>query len=557
MKSYKSIVLYSALALIIAQPSMVFAKEYSPTFNSVDLVKDIKILGSDAYEGRGVGTPAEKKTIDYIAKNLAEAGFSPGGDNGTWFQDVQLRRFTLSDSKASLNLGNTGTNLEVGKDITISTRNATKDVNLDKVPLVFAGYGITAPERGWSDFKDENGNKIDVKGKVIVVLVNDPDFYQPELNTFGGKAMTYYGRWTYKYEEAARQGALGCIIIHESDAAAYGWETVKNSNTGKKIDIMRDPTSPAGPDMESWITYDTAQKMFKGAGLDLEALKVAARSKNFHAQELKNVTLSASFKTNVETITSHNVIGILKGKKHPDEYIAYSAHWDHLGIGLPDKKGDKIYNGALDNASGVASILEIARAYKKAPRPDRSIIMFSWTAEESGLLGSEYYASHPIYPLAKTVAGFNIDGINIAGKTKNIEVTGYGQSSLEDDLAVYAKKQGRYISPEDTPEAGHFFRSDHFPFVKRGVPMLAAGSGVDMRNGGVAAGKAANEEYLKAHYHQPSDEYSPTWKLDGAIEDLQIYFKMGYDLANSTKWPEWKPSSEFKAERDKSAADRK
>lgn len=550
MRSIKSILLSSTIVMAAIAPTFALAKDYIPDISAQRITDDIKVLGSDEFEGRGVGTRAENKTIEYIATKFSEAGLQPGGPNGSWYQPVELKRYLLSDRKATLNIGNKSTPLDIGNQITVSTRSANQDVDFSKVPMVFVGYGINAPERGWNDFKDAKGNPIDVKGKMIVVLINDADFFKPELNTFGGKTMTYYGRWTYKFEEAARQGALGCIIIHETAPAAYGWETVKNSNTDDSLDIVRDEKSPAGPAWESWVTYDTAQTMFKGAGLDLEKLKTEAETKDFHAVELKGVTLSGSFKTKVEQVTSHNVVAIKKGKTRPDEYVLYSAHWDHLGIGVPDANGDKIYNGALDNASGVAALIELSRAYGKAPATDRSVIFLSWTAEESGLLGSDYYTTHPVYPLAKTVAGFNMDGINIVGPAKNFQVTGFGQSSLEDDLAVYAKAQNRYITPEDTPEKGHFFRSDHFPFVKKGVPMLAAGSGIDLVNGGEAAGKAANEDYITKHYHQPSDEWSPNWDLSGAVQDLDVYFKMGYDLANSKKWPEWKPTSEFKAARD-------
>lgn len=533
------------------------AKPFEPKFSASRLSSDIKEVSSDAYEGRGVGTRAETKTIEFISNGMKKAGLQPGGPNGSWTQDVLLRRFKVIDPQVSINLNGTNRDLKVGEDITISSRGALNDVALNNAPLVFVGYGISAPERGWNDFKDENGKEIDVKGKIIVVLINDADYYAPQNNTFGGIAMTYYGRWTYKYEEAARRGALGCLIIHETGPASYGWETVKNSNNGNKLDIVRDDPLKSSPKLESWISYSLAQDIFKAAGLDLDAQKKAAQSKDFHAKELKNITLNGGFGMKTETITSHNVVGMIKGKTRPDEYVLYSAHWDHLGIGIPDKTGDNIFNGALDNATGIASIIELARSYKSAPAPQRSVVFVSFTAEESGLLGSEYYATNPVVPLEKTVAGFNIDGINLIGRSKNLEVTGIGQSSLEDDLVKYAKAQGRYISPEDTPEAGHFFRSDHFPLVKRGVPMLAAGSGVDLRKGGITAGKAANEAYVEEHYHQPSDEWSPKWNYDGAIEDLMINFKMGYDLANSKKWPQWKPNSEFKAARDKSEDMRK
>jgi Zn-dependent M28 family amino/carboxypeptidase len=547
---------FSIIALL-ASSTMVEAKQYKPKISAARISQDTKTLGSDEFEGRGVATRAEIKTIDFIAKSLASASFAPAGDNGSWYQDVKLRHFKVVNPNLTLNLNGKTKQLEIGKDITVSSRGAMGDVTFDKTPLIFVGYGIYAPERNWNDFKDENGNDIDVKGKIIVVLINDADYYQPELNTFKGKAMTYYGRWTYKFEEAARRGAAGCLIIHETGPASYGWETVKNSNRGEKLDIVRDDPSKASPKLESWISFEQAKEIFAASGQNLEALKIAARKKDFHAVPLNGISLDGSFGMNNETVTSHNVVGIIKGKKRPDEYVLYTAHWDHLGIGLPDKSGDNIFNGALDNATGVASIIELARSFKTAPQPDRSIVMIGWTAEESGLLGSEYYATNPIYPLEKTVAGFNIDGINIVGRSKNLQITGIGQTTLEDDLVKYAKAQGRYITPEDKPESGGFYRSDHFPFAKRGVPFLTAESGVDLVKGGKAAGKKASEEYVSANYHQPNDEWSAKWDLSGAIEDLKIYFEMGYDLANSKKWPQFKPNSEFKAARDKTEALRK
>lgn len=533
-------------------PALSKSGKFKPEFSAKRINEYVQTVASDEFEGRGVGTAGETKAINFISAGFESNGFAPGGDNGTWFQDVSLRKFTIENPKITVKLNGNSKDLEVNKDITVSTRAALNDVSFKDLPLIFAGYGIIAPERNWNDFKDENGKPIDVKGKIIVVLINDADFHEPKLNTFGGKAMTYYGRWTYKFEEAARLGALGCLIIHENDAASYGWATVKNSNNGKKLDIVRDNPLKASPILESWISYDFAKELFKSAGLDLDAEKKAARSKGFAAKELKNVTLSGDFAVKTETIKSHNVIGILKGKKNPDEFIVYGAHWDHLGIGLPDAKGDKIYNGALDNGTGVASLIEMARNFSKAPKPDRSIVLIGFTAEESGLLGSEFYASNPIYPLEKTVLGVNMDGLNIFGRTKDVEIVGWGQSSLEQDIVKYAKTQNRIVKPEGSPEAGGFFRSDHFPFVKRGVPFVNAGSGSDMLKGGKAAGKKVSDDYISKNYHQPSDEWSDKWDLDGAIEDLTIYYNIGSEYANSTKWPKWNKSSEFKAIRDKS-----
>ncbi|MDC7683534.1 M28 family metallopeptidase [Asticcacaulis sp. BYS171W] len=543
-------VIWTALCLISAGAA-------SAQTLSVDRVlKDVQVLASDEFEGRGVATRAEDKTVAYIADGFKTAGFLPGAKDSagkpSYFQDVALRRFRVSDPALSFTLPDGKTVPVVqGENMTVATRGATADVTLN-APLVFVGYGVTAPERGWDDFKG-----VDVKGKIIVVLINDPDFVEPALKTFNGKAMTYYGRWTYKYEEAARRGAVGAIIIHDTDAAAYGWATVKNSNTRDRFDIVRAEPLKVNPALESWIQADTADALFTAAGLDLKALRVQARSKAFKPVELKGVTLSGTYKVTADEIHTRNVVAVLPGKTKPDEYVLYSAHWDHLGIGNPDATGDKIFNGAFDNATGVAGILELARAFARAPRTDRSIVMISFTAEESGLLGSEYYASNPLFPLDKTVGGVNIDGLNIAGKTRNIELTGYGQSTLEDMLAEALKGQKRVVTPDQRAEAGLFYRSDHFPMAKRGVPMLFGAWGLDMVEGGLEAGKKFSEAYIRDHYHQPSDEYEASWDMTGGMQDLEAYYALGRKLATAKVWPEWKPGSEFKAVRDKSAKTRK
>ena len=541
----KSILLASVALLSLS--GAVHAQEIS----AARISNDIKVLSSDDFEGRGITTPAEQKTIDYMAKGFASAGFQPGGENGGWTQAVHLRQFIVSDPKLAFNFADGHSlNLKQGGDITASTRGALGDVSFDKAPLVFVGYGVTAPERGWDDFKG-----MDVKGKVLVELINDPDFVEPQLMTFAGKAMTYYGRWTYKYEEAARRGAAGVIIIHDPDAASYGWDTVRNSWSGPQFDIVRPNPSTASPKLESWMTHDTAEALFKSAGLDLADLRIKARSKDFQPVAL-NVTLSGGYKVAATEITTHNIIARLPGIKYPDETVLYTGHWDHLGICAPDA-ADKICNGAVDNGTGIATLLELARSFGKAEKPERSIVMIAFTAEESGLLGSEYYATNPVYPLAKTVAGINMDALNVNGATRDIVVEGVGQSSLDDMVALYAGKQNRTITPDPRPEAGGFFRSDHFPLVKRGVPMLVASSGDDMVKGGKAAGEAFSEDYTEKRYHQPADEWSAKWDMGGLVEDATLYYQMGAALANSHQWPMWRETSEFKGARDASAAERK
>jgi Zn-dependent M28 family amino/carboxypeptidase len=536
---------------------------HSQDISAARISNDIKALSSDDFEGRGITTPAEQKTIDYMSKGFADAGFQPGGENGGWTQAVHLRQFIISDPKLAFTFAD-GHSLDLhqGQDITVSTRGALGDVAFDKAPLVFVGYGVTAPERGWDDFKG-----LDVKGKILVELINDPDFVEPQLMTFGGKAMTYYGRWTYKYEEAARHGAAGVIIIHDADAASYGWDTVRNSWSGPQFDIVRPDPSTASPKLESWISHETADALFKAAGLDLADLRVKARAKDFQPVPL-NVTLSGGYKVAASEITTHNIIARLPGTKYPDETVLFTGHWDHLGICAPEA-ADKICNGAVDNGTGIATLLELARAFgspsssgavgqkNMSEKPERSIVMIAFTAEESGLLGSEYYASNPLYPLAKTVAGINMDALNVNGATKDIVVEGVGQSSLDDMVALYGGKQNRTITPEPRPEAGGFFRSDHFPLVKRGVPMLVAGSGDDMVKGGKAAGEAFSKDYNEKRYHQPGDEWSANWDLGGLVEDATLYYQIGSALANSHQWPTWRDTSEFKGARDATNAERK
>jgi len=515
-----------------------------------------KFISSDAFEGRGPATRAETKTINYIAQQFAAIGLKPGGDTiggkRGWFQNVPLLKSEFPTApRFNLSLGNGQTlNLTQGNEIALKAPlNGQNTVNLANVPLVFVGYGVSAPERNWDDFKG-----VDVRGKLIVVLINDPDFEGGE-GDFGGKAMTYYGRWTYKYEEAARRGAAGVLIVHETDPASYGWNTVKNSNTNTQFDIVRKDPAAAHTGFESWIQRPLAEQIFAASGLNFEQAKAAARTRAFRPIPLKT-TLSATGQTNVATITSHNVVGYLPGKKYPDETVIYSAHWDHLGIGRPDDRGDRIYNGALDNATGISQIIEQARAFAREPRTDRSVVFLAVTAEEKGLLGSEYYAQNPLFQRSKTVAVLNTDGGQIWGRAKNFTISGNAKLDLLDMLIAEGKKQGRYYSPDPHPEAGHFYRSDHFSFAKVGVPAISFGDGNDLVNGGIARGEALSKEYVDKHYHQPSDEWSPAWDFTGMADDVQLLHNLGRDLANSRLWPNWSPDSEFRATRDQSAGDR-
>jgi Zn-dependent M28 family amino/carboxypeptidase len=516
------------------------ASAQTPSFDTGRLSEHARILSDDSFEGRGIATPAEAKVIEYLSAQYGAAGFQPGGPNGQWTQDVTLNRFTASNIRARFNVGGTIVPLTQGEQIVISTRLPGDHVMLSNTPLVFVGYGIDAPERQWNDFKD-----VDVRGKVIVVLVNDADFEQPELNTFGGRAMTYYGRWTYKYEEAARKGAAGVIIVHETAPASYGWATVTNSWSGPQFDIVRQNAAAERVQMESWIQRDVAVELFRAAGQDFEALKVAARSPDFRPVELTGATVSAMFDVASTQVTTHNVIARLPGTTHPDETVLYTAHWDHIGVGAPDAEGDTIFNGAVDNATGTAGLLELARAFGSGPRPERSIVMISFTAEESGLLGSEYYASNPVYPLATTVGGFNVDSMNVYGRVQRYGITGYGQSDLDERIAAVVEGQGRTIQPDANPASGGYFRSDHFPLAKRGVPMTYGGSTGDFRDEPIAERQATRSEYGRSRYHQAADEWSPNWDLRGQVEDLQVLYSVGSALANSREWPQWKDGSEF------------
>jgi Zn-dependent M28 family amino/carboxypeptidase len=525
-------------------------------FSPQRLSEHVKTLGSDAFEGRGVNTPAETKTVNYIIDQFRSAGLEPGGDvvNGrrTWTQAVPLLQSDIVGTpQLTLNLGNGQTlPLTQGEQIAVrSPTNGQTTVNLSNAPLLFVGYGVSAPERQWDDFKGQ-----DVKGKLLVVLVNDPDFEGGE-GQFGGKAMTYYGRWTYKYEEAARRGAAGVLIVHETEPASYGWNTVKNSNTNTMFDIVRQNPGSEHTAFESWVQRPLAEQIFAASGLNFDQAKAAAKTRAFQPIPLK-ATLSANVQAKVETITSRNVVGLLPGKKYRDETVIYTGHWDHLGIGKPDANGDNIYNGATDNATGISHLIEQARAFARGPRPDRSVVFLAVTAEEKGLLGSEYYAAHPLYPLGKTVAVLNTDSMGVWGPEKNFSISGTAKLDLLDDLIAEGKREGRYFTPDPHPESGGFYRSDHFSFAKVGVPAISFKPGNDLVKGGTARGEALGKEYTEKRYHQPDDEFNPQWDFRGMAEDANLLHELGERLANSREWPNWSADSEFRATRDQSAAER-
>ena len=519
-------------------------------FNKDSLGKDISILASDSFMGRKPFTEGENKAIGFLQARFRETGLEPG--NGTsYLQDVPMVNIaTQADSVMQVQSAKGNFQLKGLTDYVIWTEKTDPVISLKNDEVVFAGYGVVAPERNWNDYAGLN-----VKGKIVMVMVNDPG-YGIESSLFKGDTMTYYGRWTYKFEEAARQGAKGCLVIHNTKAASYPFSVVQNNWNGSHLHLDNRGKNQPYCDVVGWVSDETAKKLLSAGGYDSTLLTKAAQ-RGFKPVPL-NLKVSTSMKVTATYNKSHNVIGKITGSKHPDQYIIYSAHWDHLGIGKPDEKGDSIYNGALDNASATAGLIELARAFKSMKqKPERTIIFLSVTAEEQGLWGSAYYAQNPIYPLNKTVANINMDGLNNKGATKDIIIVGKGQSDLEDSLKIEAERMGRYIAFETHPEAGYYYRSDHFNFAKLGVPSLYTSSGIDVIGKGKAYGQQKDDQYREKHYHRPSDEYNSSWDLTGAIDDLKLLFLVGKHLADSDAWPGWKNDSEFKAIRDQSAQARK
>ena len=516
-------------------------------FSTDSLAKHIATLSSDDFAGRKPFSEGETKTINYLKEQFAAAGLEPGNGD-SYFQEVPMVKITTKASDAMQVQSAKGSfSLKGFDDYVIWTDRTDSAISLNNDELVFAGYGVVAPEYNWNDYEG-----LDVKGKVVLVLVNDPGFNAHDSSLFKGKTMTYYGRWTYKFEEAAKQGAKGCLIVHNTEAASYPFTVVQNNWNGSRLRLDTRGKQDTLCDVIGWVSGPAAKKLLQAAGTDTTLL-AKADQKGFKGQSL-GLKLSATMKVSTEYNKSYNVIGKITGSTHPDETIVYTAHWDHLGIGKPDETGDSIYNGALDNASATSGLLELARGFKSLKTaPARTIVFISVTAEEQGLWGSAYYAQNPVYPINKTLANINMDGLNWFGKTKDIVVVGKGQNDLEDYLKEEATKTNREIAFELHPEAGSYYRSDHFNFAKVGVPALYTSSGTDIEGKGKEYGKQLKDDYTSKHYHRPSDQYDPkVWKLDGAIADLQLLFQVGKRLAFAEKWPEWKDGSEFKAIREKS-----
>jgi Zn-dependent M28 family amino/carboxypeptidase len=517
---------------------------FSSEINPADFSELVKTLASDEFEGRGPGTPGEDKTVAYIQAQMERIGLK-AGNGDSYFQTVPMMETTADENTAmSIDVKGKTHTLKFGSDMVIGTRTGQPEVKVNASDLVFVGYGVDAPEQKWNDYAG-----LDVKGKTVVILVNDPGFHAKDESLFEGKRMTYYGRWTYKFEEAARKGAAAALIIHDTEGASYGWDVVKNSWSGAQYDLRAaDDPAPRVP-LQGWITGEQAKTLFTDAGLDLDKLRADANKRGFKAVPLP-AKMSVDLKSTSTEKQSRNVVGILPGSEKPDEAVVYMAHWDHLGK-HPDETGDNIYNGAVDNATGVAGILEIAEQFAKVGKPKRSVVFLAVTLEESGLLGSKYYVAHPVVPLEKTVAVINLDAMGVAGKTRDMTVVGMGSSELEDILKPIAEKQGRTLHSESRPEAGGYFRSDHFNFAKAGVPALYVDAGDDLIDGGKAAGEAAAKDYNENRYHKPGDQYdAATWKLDGTMDELSAVYGVGLEIANGDRWPNWYSGNPFKSARD-------
>jgi len=549
--------LLAALLLLAAcaKDPRTIAVPGSASIEAQRLSEYVRVLASDEFGGRAPGTPGETRTIAYLIEQFEAIGIEPGGPDGSWTQTVPMIHTRLDAGSLTVHLGEDSYVLRQAEDIEVSTVRAVTAIEIDQAPVVFVGYGVSAPERDWDDF-----GAIDLRGKIALFLVNDPDFAaaadEPVAGRFGNRRMTYYGRWTYKFEEAARRGALGALVIHETEAAGYGWH-VAASAPGERYALANAGGETVA--LQGWLHGDVAAHLVAAAGHDLAQLQVAARHPDFQAFELDDMRFSADFQVAVREIDSENVLGVLPGSTHPDEILMAAAHWDSYGQGAPDAEGRTVRPGANDDALGTAGVLELARVLKAGPPLQRSVVFALWTAEESGLLGSQAYADNPVYPLASTVANFTLDILQTAGLARDVILVGEGQSELEDDLARVAATQTRVVTPENLPENGLFYRADHFSLARAGVPVLllmGIAGGNDLVEGGRTAGNQWVADYVGNCYHQTCDAWDPDWNLAGAVQDIELFQMLIEDLGNSRRWPEWKAGSEFKALRDSSRSAR-
>ncbi|MEI8706761.1 M28 family metallopeptidase [Pseudoalteromonas sp. B62] len=538
MKHYFSLTLLATAVLAGCATTSITPTDVTNGYNSIqadELAKHVKVLASDEFGGRAPSSPGEKLTLDYLTAQFKALGLEPGNGD-SYLQEVPLVSLE-ADSNMALSIG--GKDYQYKKDMVMGSSRISAQEGIENSELVFVGYGVNAPEYNWNDYEG-----LDVKGKTVVMLVNDPGFATKDPALFTGDAMTYYGRWTYKYEEASRQGAAGAIIIHETAPASYPWSVVENSWSGEQFGFQKENNNMDRVAVEGWVTTDVAKELFTKAGLDFDTVKTNAAKGAYHV-DMGDLTASVNVKNTIKKSVSYNFIATLPGSEQPDEHVIYSAHWDHLGTDKT-RKGDQIYNGAHDNATGTAGLIEVAEAFTKLPKhPSRSMTFLAVTAEEQGLLGSKYYAANPVIAANKTVANINMDSLNLLGKVKDMNVVGIGKSQMDEFLATAAKEQGRTISGDPKPSSGGYYRSDHFAFANMGIPAMYAGGGTVAADEETANYRKRMSLVLRGCYHQPCDRYRDEWDLSGAVQDLQLFYKVGFDISEQEQWPTWNTNSEF------------
>ncbi|MDO6546107.1 M28 family metallopeptidase [Pseudoalteromonas carrageenovora] len=538
MKRYFSLTLLAGAVLAGCTTTSITSTDVTTGYNSIkadELAKHVKVLASDEFGGRAPSSPGEKLTLDYLTAQFKALGLEPGNGD-SYLQEVPLVSLE-ADANMVLSIG--GKDYQYKKDMVMGSSRISAQEGIENSELVFVGYGVNAPEYNWNDYEG-----LDVKGKTVVMLVNDPGFATKDPALFTGDAMTYYGRWTYKYEEASRQGAAGAIIIHETAPASYPWSVVENSWSGEQFGFQKENNNMDRVAVEGWVTSDVAKELFTKAGLDFETVKTNA-AKGAYNVDMGDLTASVSVKNTIKKSVSYNFIATLPGSEKPEEHVIYSAHWDHLGTDKT-RKGDQIYNGAHDNATGTAGLIEVAEAFTQLPKhPSRSMTFLAVTAEEQGLLGSKYYAANPVIAANKTVANINMDSLNLLGKVKDMNVVGIGKSQMDEFLTTAAKEQGRTISGDPKPSSGGYYRSDHFAFANMGIPAMYAGGGTVAADEDTANYRKRMSLVLRGCYHQPCDRYRDEWDLSGAVQDLQLFYKVGFNISEQEQWPTWNANSEF------------